>query len=32
MLFLPVADDRVLTIAAPCRMAREFAAKAAPHL
>jgi hypothetical protein len=32
MLFLPVAGDRVLTIAAPCRMAREFAAKAAPHL
>jgi hypothetical protein len=32
MLFLPLSDGRVLSIAAPCSMASRFAATAAPHL
>ena len=32
MLFLPLPDGRVLSIAAPCRMASRFAATAAAHL
>ncbi|MGH2944192.1 MAG: hypothetical protein ACRDLN_15610 [Solirubrobacteraceae bacterium] len=32
MLFLPVASGRVLSITAPCGMARRFAAQAASHL
>jgi hypothetical protein len=32
MLFLPVAGGRVLSITAPCAMAQQFAAKAAPQL
>jgi hypothetical protein len=32
MLFLPVAGGRVLTIAAPCNVAQQFAAKAVGQL
>ena len=32
MLYLPVGGGRVLSIAAPCGLARRFAAKAAPRL
>jgi hypothetical protein len=32
VLFVPVAEGRVLSIAAPCRIARRFAAAAVPRL
>lgn len=32
MLYVPIARGRVLSVAAPCSLAREFAAKALPRL
>jgi hypothetical protein len=32
MLYLPLSSGRVLSVAAPCRMAQSFAARALPHL